>query len=350
MSGGTYQDLILYEVPKQTIEHDIAVFLEHEPKKIRTQRSLSLDWPAKDQIQALVEMATPLFIFAATVCRYIGGKGEYPKERLDIILQYQTTNASKLNEAYLPILNQLLNDEDEDKERWLSRFREIVGSIVVLESPLSITSLAYLLGIPKEDISCRLDSLHSVLSIPINEDMPIRLLHLSFRDFLLDPQKQGKVPFWVDEKGTHKDLASKCIQLMSGPKGLRENMCNQTKPGTLRSEINKRIIANCLPPEVQYACRYWVHHLVRSKHRIHDGDPVHLFLQGYFLYWVEAISLIGEVYSGVGIINSLRTLTDVRLSWISHIISCAHLLRSQIRAPPRTFFTMQSDLYYGLNR
>ena len=28
------------------------------------------------------------------------------------------------------------------------------------------------------------------------EDMPIRLLHLSFRDFLLDTQKRGKSPFW----------------------------------------------------------------------------------------------------------------------------------------------------------
>ncbi|KAF2188504.1 hypothetical protein K469DRAFT_767383 [Zopfia rhizophila CBS 207.26] len=59
---------------------------EHELGEIRTQRSLSLDWPAKDQIQSLVEIAIPLFIFAATVCRYIGGKGGYPKERLDIVL------------------------------------------------------------------------------------------------------------------------------------------------------------------------------------------------------------------------------------------------------------------------
>jgi hypothetical protein len=150
-------------------------------------RSLPPDWPTKDQIRTLAQMAIPLFIFAATACRYIGDKRDNPKKRLNLVLKYQKT-ASKLDKTYLPILNQLFNDEDEeDKERWASEFREIVGSIIVLESPLSIISLAHLLNIPKDNISCRLDSLHSVLSIPNSEDIPVRLLYLSFRKFLVNP-------------------------------------------------------------------------------------------------------------------------------------------------------------------
>jgi hypothetical protein len=68
MSDGTYQDLALHDVPKETIEHDIRLFLEHKLREIQVQRSLSQKWPTKDQIQALVERAVPLFIFAATVC------------------------------------------------------------------------------------------------------------------------------------------------------------------------------------------------------------------------------------------------------------------------------------------
>ena len=296
MSDGTYQDLILHEVPKQIIEHDIAVFLKHELVKIKEQRSLSADWPSKDQIQALVNIAIPLFIFAATACRYIGDKRDNPKKRLGIILQYQTvTQVSKLDRTYLPILDQLFDDEDgADKERRVIEFRDIVGSIIVLESSLTITSLAHLLKIPKDDISCQLDLLHSVLSISTDEDVPVRLLHLSFRDFLLDPQRRGKSPFWVDETEMHKRLAIKCLQLMSSLKGLRKNMCN-LMPGTLRSKIDQQTIANNLPPELRYACCYWVYHLEQSKRRIHDGDPAHLFLEKYFLYWLEAISLIGEV-------------------------------------------------------
>jgi hypothetical protein len=232
---------------------------------------MSPDWPTKGQIQILVQMAIPLFIFAATVCRYIGDKRDNPRKRLDIVLGYQKTKASKLDRTYLPILNQLFDDEDEeDKERWISEFQEIVGSIIVLESPLSIISLAHLLGIPKDDVSCRLDSLHSALNISSDEDAPVRLLHLSFRDFLVDPQKRGKSPFWVDEMETYKTLVSKCLQLMSSPKGLRQNMCNLTIHGTLRSKIDQQKIANSLSPGLQYACRYWAHHLEQSKRSIYD--------------------------------------------------------------------------------
>jgi NACHT domain len=314
MSDGTYQDLVLHEVPKRTIEHDIRLFLEHKLREIQEERSLSPNWPRRDQIQALVELAVPLFIFAATACRYIADQRDNPIERLKVILQYQSaTHISKLDRTYLPILSQLFDDEDEaDKERRTSEFRDIVGSIIVLESPLSISSLARLLQISKEDIKCRLDSLHSVLNILDSEDLPVRLLHLSFRDFLVDPQKKGKSPFWVDERETHERLASKCLKLLSSPEGLRQNICKLLNPGTLRCEVDKQTIAICLPPELQYACRYWVYHLEQSNRHIHDGDSIHLFLQKYLLYWLEAMSLVGEAYKCIYMINRLQALTEVR--------------------------------------
>ncbi|KAF2840255.1 HET-domain-containing protein [Patellaria atrata CBS 101060] len=312
MPDGTYKDLILQQVAKETIEHDIRLFLEYELGEIQQHRSLSPNWPSKTQMQALVDLAVPLFIFAATMCRYIGDQRDNPRKRLEAILQYQSvTHISKLDKTYLPILTQLFEDEDEvDMQRRTSEFREVVGSIIVLESPLSIPSLARLLSIPKEDISCDLDSLRSVLNIPDCEDVPIRLLHLSFREFLVDPRKKGKSPFWIDEKETHERLVTKCLQLMSSSEGLRQNMCNLQIPGPLKNEIDKRTIANSLPPELQYACRYWVHHLEQSKRHIRDGDAIHLFLQKYFLYWLEAMSLIGEAYKCIHIINGLQMLED----------------------------------------
>ncbi|KAF2175951.1 hypothetical protein K469DRAFT_679307 [Zopfia rhizophila CBS 207.26] len=311
MSDGTYQDLILHEVPKETIEHDITVFFEHELAKIREERFLPLEWPGERSIRTLVRMAIPLFIFAATVCRFVGETIGNPRRRLNDILKYETEDVSKLDMTYLPILNPLFAIQDEREKEKLSReFREIVGGIVVLESPLSITSLAHLLKIPKEDIRCRLDSLHSVLSIPIDEGMPVRLLHLSFRDFLLDPQKLGKRPFWVDERETHERLTSKCLQLVSSLNGLRQNMCNLPSPGILRSEIDEQTIQDYVSPEVHYACRYWVHHLEQSKGHIRDRDPVHVFLQKHFLYWLEAMSLIKEASESIRMINSLQSLID----------------------------------------
>jgi hypothetical protein len=161
-----------------------------------------------------------------TVCRFIGDPRWEPKKRLATILKYQTVSqASKLDRTYLPVLDQLLVGQDElEEEKLAGEFQEVVGAIIILASPLSIISLASLLRIPMDDIACRLDLLHSVLSVPSNKAYPIRLLHLSFRDFLLDPLKRGKSPFWIDQRQTHGVLASKCIQLLSN--SLKKDICD----------------------------------------------------------------------------------------------------------------------------
>jgi hypothetical protein len=48
MPNGTYQGLVLHEVLRSTIEHDIRLFLEHELSVIRKQRMLSSDWLVKN--------------------------------------------------------------------------------------------------------------------------------------------------------------------------------------------------------------------------------------------------------------------------------------------------------------
>jgi Mrp family chromosome partitioning ATPase len=312
MPNGTYQDLVLHELPRGTIEHDIRLFLEHELGVIRRERMLSSDWPAPQQIKALVELAVPLFIYAAIACRYVGTKGGDPEEYLSKVLQYPKAAFSQLDGIYLPVLDQLLAEQEErDKEDWLHAFRGLVGSIVVLESPLSIGPLARLLQLPQKQVERQLDALHSILSVPDNEDVPIRVLHLSLREFLVNPYRQEKSPFWVDERSTHKKLAYRCLELMSGPSGLRQDMCSLIDPGVLRSQIYDGTIASSLSPHLQYACRYWVIHLKQNQHNITNGDKAHIFLQKHLLHWLEAMSLIGESRQCIHLLDSLEALTSV---------------------------------------
>ncbi|CAN9164932.1 unnamed protein product [Alternaria alternata] len=321
MPNGTYQDLVLHEVPRTTIEHDIRLFLEHELGVIQRDRALSSDWPATQQILTLVELAVPLFIYAATVCRYVNTKGRDPKKYLSKVLEYGRSTFSQLDRTYLPVLEQLLVEQEEDeKETWVRAFLEVVGSIVVLQSPLSTASLTRLLRVPRDEIKCQLDFLHSVLSVPNSEDVPIRLLHLSFREFLVDPQKQGKSLFWVDEKSTHKKLASRCLELMSGPSGLHQDMCSLLEPGALRGEIDECTITSSLPPDLQYACRYWVDHLKQGQQNIVDGDITHLFLQEHLLHWLEAMSLIKESSRCVNLLDSLQALVSLSASLVPRFL------------------------------
>ena len=334
ISDRTYRDLVLHEVPRNTIERDITLFLKHELARIREQRSLNISWPEEGHIQTLVNMAVPLFIFAATICRFLGEANGIPGRRLDNILKYDAEDISKQDVTYLPIMDHLFNGYGErEKEKLSLEFRNIVGSIVVLGTPLSIISLSSLLGIPQEDIRCRLDSLHSVLSIPTDERLPVRLLHLSFRDFLLDFQKRGKSPFWVDESKAHQKLAIRCLQLLSSSKGLKQNICKLLSPGSLRNEIDKHLLDETLSAELRYACRYWVYHLQQSKWQICDDKQVHVFLQNNILYWLEAMSLIGEISETIKMIGILKLSMNVCSLVILYHVTYANLRRSQITVP-----------------
>lgn len=317
---GVYQDLVLHKIPRPTIEHDISVFLKHEFGKIRNNsehlhpnRIIPSDWPGETNLKILVDMAIPLFIFAATVCRYVGDVRWDPQQRLRMVLKYETASqASKLDRTYFPILDGLLIGlSDEESGTLIEEFQYVVGSIILLVNPLSTVSLARLLEISEGVINCRLEFLHSVLSVPTDRQIPVRLLHLSFREFLVDPQKQGKNPFWVNERKTHEIVANKCLKLMSD--SLKENICGLQSPGMLRIEIDHIAINDNLPAEIQYACCYWVYHLEYGGSQTPDHGTVHSFLSKNLLHWLEALSLIGRLHESIAIISTLITLVDVSL-------------------------------------
>ncbi|KAF2866234.1 hypothetical protein BDV95DRAFT_672201 [Massariosphaeria phaeospora] len=95
---------------------------------------------------------------------------------------------------------------------------------------------------------------------------------------------------------------------MSAPNGLRQNICNISGPGMLRREMDENRITACLPPELQYACRYWMDHLERSHGSIEDGDATHRFLEKHLLHWLEAMSLMHDTSLCVHLVARLRLL------------------------------------------
>ena len=315
ISADAHQDLVLQDIPPRTIEHDISVYFMYELARIKkeyndrrsTNSWLPPDWPGDEIIQTLTKMAVPLFIFAATVCRFVGNRRWDPKSQLANFLEQSSSHASSLERTYLPVLQQWIDGcPDGDKENLGRKFRQIVGTIVILADPLSTLSLANLLAISKEDIDSVLDDLHSVLSIPSDQDFPVRLLHLSFRDFLLGFKEETW--FRVDEIMTHEMMATRCREQMGC---LRENMCSVDPPGKLRHEISIETLDRCLPRHIRYACQYWVHHLKESGGQIHDHDAVHEFLKQHFLHWLEVLSLMGKISESIGLVDTLQRLVEV---------------------------------------
>ncbi|KAJ9481264.1 hypothetical protein VN97_g12229 [Penicillium thymicola] len=301
-----YQDLVLHNIPEAVTAHDISFFLNWRLSKVRKQRSLPVDWPGGTDIQALVTLSVPLFIFAATVCRVLEDPQWDPEESLAEILTHRG-DKPHLNRTYLPVLNRVLNNQTEkQKIQPIQELREILGTIVVLESPLPVCSLSTLTGLSENVIKRRLSSLHSVIRVPEIRGIPLRPFHLSSRDFLLDLGSRDKTPLWVDENQVHQKLATQCLAVCYK---LKRNVCGLASDGTLRSDIDPHIISNCLPPEMQYSCRFWAQHLIQSQDPISLIQDAFIFLQKHFLHWIEAMSILGLTSEIVRIVDLLQTMT-----------------------------------------
>ncbi|KAI9147395.1 Vegetative incompatibility protein [Paramyrothecium foliicola] len=313
---GTYQDFILHEIRSDIIEHDISIFLEHEFRSIRYDYNLTVvetrlppDWPGELRTKALVDLAKPLFISAATVCRFISEPTHgHPERLLEEILAYKGKSAtSGLDATYLPILNrQIVGIQSKRKrDEVVQQLRKLIGIIITLESPLSSSALEGLLNIPQVIIVDQLKMLHSVLQVPISSKDPVRLFHLSFRDFLVDPETQTKTPLWIDEKQMHQDIVVHCLRVMK--EKLRRDICHLCAPGIARFDIDQQRVINHIQPELEYACLYWVDHLRKGDIHISNNE-VYLFLSSHLLHWIEALSLLGRASGSLEILRTLRSV------------------------------------------
>ncbi|KAI9040412.1 WD40 repeat domain-containing protein [Aspergillus affinis] len=305
--------IILHQVKRSTIEDDISIFLRKKLNGIRDDHDeLPQDWPGDENFKALVNMAVPLFIYAATICRFINCDGELPDARLQAILSSRSSDGmkidseySKLTDIYFPVLEHIvLQKKPKEREDWMADFYRIMGTIVLLLSPLSSVSLAKLICFDETKVRGRLNSLQSVVSVPKENDAPIQLLHLSFREFLVDHSASDK--FWIHESAGHMQLAKDCLQYMD--RKLQKDICCLSHPGVKRDEIDRAALERNVLPELRYACRYWIRHLENSEPSAINWTLIKGFLESHFLHWVEVMSLFGWVSEIIHNITALQSL------------------------------------------
>ncbi len=313
MADAEHQDYVLHNISPSIVDHDISLFLEHNLQLIARERYLRAGWPGAEIVVQLVQSASGLFIWAATACRFIREGKRFAARRLEAILSSNGAALGapekQLNEIYTTVLKSSIYADytDEEKEEQCGILRRILGSIVVLFSPLSAASLDRLLKVT-EKVQLTLEDLHAILDIPNDQSRPIRLHHPSLRDFLLDKDRCGDA-FWVDEKQAHAALAHNYMQLMSS--SLKQDVCKVHAPGTLAAEVERTRLDQYLLPELQYACRYWVQHLAKGDVQFRDDGQVHRFLQEHFLHWLEALGWMGMVSEGIYAISALESITVV---------------------------------------
>ncbi|PYI36163.1 hypothetical protein BP00DRAFT_474846 [Aspergillus indologenus CBS 114.80] len=295
-------------------EDDITRLIKHEMVAIKKSHPrLPADWPGTQSLRQLVVQTEGLFIYASTVCRFLRDATERTiQRRLDKILDNEFDGNSKgnnLDEMYNRILEIILTGEADNDEEMSDLFKQVVGCIIVLWQPMSLVDLGDLIPCQMEDMSWILGQLRSVIEVPQNAHEPVQLVHLSFRDFLLDRARCKNRLFSLHEISLNHVVFEHCLDLMS--RYLRRDICCLREPGIELSQINLESpeIKKRFPGSVRYACIYWLEHLERSGDASSADEARTLaFLETHFTHWLEAMCLMGMMPHVIRMINVLTSM------------------------------------------
>ncbi|KAJ6032556.1 hypothetical protein N7540_003288 [Penicillium herquei] len=309
-------ELVLDKVSRDVVKQDIRTLIYYRMRGIRQRKKLQDSWPNEEQICTLVERADRLFIYAATICRYLE-RSPYPTRGLQTMLDAgdSVSSLEGIDKIYLQVLKSFVKEiAPEFLDLLWQNFREIIGSILVLLEPFNVASLSGLLLIDEYEVSLTLEPLFSILEIPANIEQPVKIFHQSFRDFLIREKRCeiaeqdgiSESNFHINEESMHGMLAIKCLEAMS--KTLRKNLCQASHTGISLSDIDRSDLNRILPKYVQYACCHWVYHLGKSRRAPTFTDEVSSFFRAHLLHWLEALSLLGKGPESAKYIKALQLL------------------------------------------
>ena len=306
----------LHDVERSSVDHDIKLYFRTQLAEITKTRSdcdFTQDWPSSSDIDILCRKSAGLFIYASTVVKFVASIYQTPIEQLEQIISLPQSTAhegrSGVDFLYTQILEQAAADmgTDEGRKEIYSRFKTVVGAVLLVVNPLSVRALSDLLRLPY--ISTTLRSLHSLLLIPDVPEEPIRIFHKSFPDFLTDPSRCSNNKFYVDPKVHHAEVLFSCLRLMK--ERFRKNICNLDDYVVL-SEVKdlstrkKDYIGDALA----YACQFWTKHLLSipgsSPYVQEVWGEIEQFFTKHLLHWVEVLVLVENLSAGIHAINDVE--------------------------------------------
>jgi hypothetical protein len=306
--------LKLHDIDHDVVRGDLRRYLVHSLRVVaaRVPDMQDSDWPSDADIDTLLNRAGVLFIWAATIVRFVDSKSFDPRERLhDVLTATKSDSASpywRLDRLYLQVLNQAVDVGDgprQDRDALVQRLHTIVGTVILLQRQLPPDALAALIGLGRHEVKAMLECLSSILVV--NGDEPVRALHPSFADFLTDSSRCNDQGFFVPESAHHADTAVRCLSVLNGR--LRRDICSlEEEVKVIRGtrSFDDRV-ARCIQPELAYACCYWFDHLEKCVETTIVLGELETFARTHILHWLECMSILDEMETAVsGVSRALK--------------------------------------------
>ncbi|QRW00943.1 Vegetative incompatibility protein HET-E-1 [Ceratobasidium sp. AG-Ba] len=308
--GRASKELRLHELDSSVVHSDITLYLS---SKLGTYKDVT-----QDDIGLLAMKSGVLFIYAATVVRFIenGGNSRGPKRLKDILKSYRngtsvTDGEKDMDKLYTTILESVIDDPDLTHEDQVQT-KLILWTFICAQEPLSVHALAGLLNLDDETIvGPALRSLSSVLQIS-DETGVVNTLHASFPDYLINPKRSGA--FYCDSEHTHAQILEQCFRQIKSTR-VPFNICDLKSSYVSDDEVPemKSTVKREISEIVFYSCRYWGAHIRLGTHSKQQEAALFAFLSTRLLLWMEIMNLRKCIHDGAGLLYDVREWYESKL-------------------------------------
>ncbi|KAF9552678.1 WD40 repeat-like protein, partial [Agrocybe pediades] len=314
--------LRLHDIEQSLVEADITLYLQEALCTMSPP-------PSAGVIERLTRRSGKLFIYAATVARYINPEDKVVNSnaRLDTVLGISSASGSlqeqELDKLYMTILLSAF-DKDNFEEEELEIASLVLRTVICAIEPMTTRTMSTILALRQGDVASTLSRLRSVLHVQEGPSGLVSILHASFPDFLLNEARSREFYCNVVEHNTI--LAHLCFDVMC--EELRFNMCDLESSYNFDEDVpglEQKMRAN-ISAALLYACKYWSNHLVRCDLTSSIHYRLVEFLNFRLLFWMEVLNFTKFISMGS------KLLSDV-LDWFI------------CKAPDHTFKETEKELY-----
>ncbi|KAG8717314.1 hypothetical protein FRC09_014455 [Ceratobasidium sp. 395] len=294
-------ELRLHDLDRSIVEEDIRTYL-------LTKIASHVQLPAA-HLEILVKRSGVLFIYAATVARYISADNfsraaKRLKEVLTSVSNGTASSSDKdINELYSMILAAAFgNPSLAGSDR--ADMKQILNTVVCAQEPLSVEVMAGLLGFDGETVHAALRPLLSVLQVSDTTHV-ITTLHESFPDYLLDKSRSSA--FYCNSEEQNAHLTRICFGQIEIPDppfnicGLESSYIFDKDVPDLPARVKKAI-----SKELRYACHYWGVHIMLSGDSRALASMLLSFLSDRLLLWLEVVNLCEYIYDCVRVLHHMQ--------------------------------------------
>ncbi|KAF7970912.1 hypothetical protein HWV62_22610 [Athelia sp. TMB] len=276
---------------------DIAAYVDAQLRDKAILTKMGLTTPDETMIRNLQKSAEGLFVWAVTVCNFLRTAYK-PTKKLQALLSKAVQHLPperKIDQLYAAILAECGDWEDADFRK---DYDLVMGTIVAAKRPLSLAAVRALHdGSQELDPEQLLQRFGSVLIGFRDPSQPIRILHLSFKEFITDraAHDDSTKHFHISEKAHSARLAELCIKTLN-----RE----LTKPiagtGYLTEDPEDipgipRIMG--ASEQVVYGSAHWTDHLPDVEELQMIRSHIITLISLHFFTWIE-IAASTDVFRG----------------------------------------------------